>query len=243
MTRMTAYRRSATVAVAALLVSGVAAPTALAAAPEQPSATTAAPSPDDAPLVGAGLSLDLGAGLGLHAHGIAAAGINGAADVDGRVSLRVDKGSKITYVDKRVTGGQVRLVGGIQLSKGNKRVNITNVSVNLRSGAVTADVGARAHVVIGSVARPTVHATVRDGSSTARVHLGDGIRLNAGVLADVDAGLGTTVFADVGTGVDVDARLGADVAVAKHGHVHHGLLAALGLNLGLGLGLGVGVGL
>lgn len=240
---MSSYRRVSAVAVAALLISGVSAPAALAAAPEKaPAATAVAPSPDT-PLVGAGLTLDLNAALDLEAHGIVAAAVGGAVDVDGAVELKVGKGSKIKHQNKKVVGGKVVLTGGIELSKGKKKVRISNVSVDIKTGAITAKVGAKANVKIGTVAEPAkAEVVIEEGSTEATLKLGEqGINLSAALFADIDATLGTCLAADVDVeaGVNVDATLDVDADLAIGTELDADLVVALGLDADIDIDLGV----
>ncbi|MEU7580194.1 hypothetical protein AB0B50_21660 [Streptomyces sp. NPDC041068] len=240
---MSSYRRVSAVAVAALLISGVTAPAALAATPDKaPAATTVAPNPDT-PLVGAGLSLDLNAALDLEAHGIVAAAVGGAVDVDGAVSLKVGKGSKITHSKGKVLGGKVVLKGGVELSKGAKKVVISNVVVDIKTGLITAKVGAKANVRIGAVANPAnVEVQLMEGSTNATLKLGnDGIILNAGVIASLDATLGTCLSTnvDLDTGVTVDAALDVDANLAVGSRLDADLIVALGLDADIDIDLGV----
>ncbi|MEV3855467.1 hypothetical protein AB0J38_14205 [Streptomyces sp. NPDC050095] len=242
---MTSYRRVSAVAVAALLVSGFAAPAAFAATPEHaPAATSVAPSPDT-PLVGAGLSLDLNAALGLDAHGIVTAAVKGAVDVDGAIQLKVGKGSTIVHKNHRVTGGTVNLVGGIQLSHGGKKVVVSGLKVNLGSGAITANVEAGAKVravVLGSINVRTATAAIAEGSSVATLNLAnDGIKLNAAALVDLGTDIGACVDVDVDAGatVDVDAALDVDANLAIGTRLDADLIVALGLDADIDLDLGL----
>ncbi|MFE0101865.1 hypothetical protein [Streptomyces sp. NPDC059009] len=240
---MSSYRRVSAVAVAALLISGVTAPAALAATPEKaPAATTVAPTPDT-PLIGAGLSLDLNAAVDLEAHGIVAVGIGGASDDNGTVSLTVGKGSRITHKNHKIVSGKVLLQGGIQLSKGAKKVVVSNVAVDVKTGLITAKIGAKANVRIGTVNNPAeAKVELLEGSTNATLKLGEqGIHLNAGLFADLDAQLGTCLTSDIdaSAGVDVDAVLDVDANLAVGAKLNTDLIVALGLDADIDLNLGV----
>ncbi len=242
---MTAYRRVSAVAVAALLISGIAAPAALAATPDRaPAATAVAPSPNTV-LVGAGLTLDLSALIDLEAHGIVAVGVGGAASAEGRVQLKVGKGSVLSHKNKKITGGKVSLVGGIELRKGGKKVVISNVVVDVRTGLITAKVGAKvgvgAAVKLGAVLKSdSVYAELHSGDSSATLSLAkEGIALNAAVLANIGTQIGTCI--EVDADAVIDAALDVDLDLAVGAVVDVDLVAALGLDVALGLDLDLGL--
>ncbi|SDJ61021.1 hypothetical protein SAMN05421806_1011254 [Streptomyces indicus] len=238
---MTAYRRVSAVAVAALLISGVTAPAALAATPDRaPAASVVAPSPNTA-LVGAGLTLDLDALLDLEAHGLVAVGIGGAVAVDGEVSLKVGRGSVLTHKNKQIVGGKVLLQGGVELRKGAKKVRVTNLAVDIRTGAITAKVGAKANVRLGAVVKADeVHAELHEGTSKATLSLAtDGIALNAAAFADLGTQLGTCI--EIDTDTVIDAALDVDLDLAVGAVVDVDLVAALGLDVALDLDLDLGL--
>ncbi|GLZ32005.1 hypothetical protein Lesp02_41930 [Lentzea sp. NBRC 105346] len=109
---------------------------------------------------------DLNAALDLEAKQVVAVGIGGAGNhPDGGIELKVGKDSKTSHT-RKVTSGHVALVGGIQLTKDKVKVAISNVRVDIKSGAVTAKVGAEAGVRIGRVSEPGTAEAVKQAGTT-----------------------------------------------------------------------------
>ncbi|MFC7302979.1 hypothetical protein ACFQVC_01940 [Streptomyces monticola] len=223
---MTAYRRVSAVAVAALLVSGFAAPAAFAATPAQTpaAATQVAPSPET-PVKDGLLRVDLSTGLDLDTHGVVVAAVDGALDAsavssieaDAGVVLKVGAGSKIVHANGELTGGTIKLQGGLELGKGNKKIKISGLSVDVASGAIKATVGAKAGVTIGSVDLSDAEiAQTTQGKADAVVDFGGGaITLNSDLVAAVDADLATclSTSVDLDAGVEVEADLATAVTI------------------------------
>ncbi|MFI7117384.1 hypothetical protein [Amycolatopsis sp. NPDC049868] len=182
----------------------------------------------ESPLIGAGLTVDLNAALDLEGKGIAVSGVGGAVKDEDGIALKVGKGSKIVY-PRKVTGGKVLLVGGIQLSKGGKKIVISNVVVGITTGVVTAKVGAKAGVRLGTVNEPRHAEAIKlEGTTILTLKLAErGIRLGADVLSAIGTALGTPL--DIDEDVDVDADLDADVDLALGNKVNTSLVNALGL--------------
>ncbi|MDG4861717.1 hypothetical protein P8605_26620 [Streptomyces sp. T-3] len=256
---MTAYRRVAAVAVAALLISGVTAPVALAATPDRaPVAATVAPSPDT-PINGGLLNLDLSAGLDLGAHGIVVAAVDGALDAsvsadvnaDAGVALKVRKGSKITHKNGKIVSGKILLKGGLKLAVGKKSLLVTGLAVDVRTGLITAKVGAKANVKIGAVANPaSIEVVSEEGTKAAVVKMGnDGIVVGADLVAAIDARFGTCVrsnivaVADLGVDAAINAGvlLNTNVLLDADVNLDADLAVALGLDLDLDLDLGLDI--
>ncbi|MGW0736080.1 hypothetical protein [Streptomyces sp. NPDC002851] len=148
---MTAYRRTAAVAAAALLVSGLTVPAAVAATPDRaPAGATVAPQ-NETDITGGELRLDPHASADLKAEGIVTAGVGGAVDSTAGIALKVGPDSRIRYSDGRITGGTIKFKGGVQLKKGDERVSIGGFWVNLKTGDIIAELGFRAPIKVGSV--------------------------------------------------------------------------------------------
>ncbi|SDL02638.1 hypothetical protein [Streptomyces indicus] len=228
------YRRATSIAVAAVVLAGISAPAAMAAVPgHASSASTVVPSPDT-PLTGGLLTLDLATALKLGAHGVAVA-VDGKVQTDAVVRLKVGSGSKVVHQNRKLVGGTVVLDGTVELTKGSKKITVSRLSVDIATGAITADVDARTRVKIGSVVNPKSLTVKTDkGSTTAVIMLADqGVTLSADLLARIDAALDTKLSANVD--VNVNAALDVDAALAVGGKVNLDLAAALGLNTNLSL--------
>jgi len=141
-------------------------------------------------------------------------------------------GSKLIHRHHKLVGGTVLFKGGIQLSKGGKKVVLSNIALDIRTNVLTATVGAKAKVKIGVLTGDGAQVVSGNGSVNADIIINGGVELdaNAGVL--IDASLGTCVFADAGIviGANVDANVDLDVDLA----------VALGLNADIDLDLGIG---
>ncbi|MER5882933.1 hypothetical protein ABT160_03810 [Streptomyces sp. NPDC001941] len=232
---MSSLRRSGRItaaAVAAVVITGLAAPSAFAAAPAQaPAAVAVAPSPDT-PVKGGVLALDLAAALDLNAHGVVLAGVNGAVDLDAGVGLKVVAGSKLVHQNRKLVGGKLVLAGGIKLNKGAKSVLISNVSVDLATKSLWATVGAKVNVKLGTLGVRDTEVISGSGSVNADILVGGALHLDATAGAAIDAALDTCVFADadveVGVGLNANVDLDVDLAVAL------GLDADVDIDLGIG---------
>lgn len=226
--------RAVALAAAGVVIAGLASPLPAGAAPAPGVARAETAFRSDSPLAGVGLSIDLDAGLDLASHGVQAAGIGGAAEADGGITLTGAKGNKISYDRKHVTGGKVRLKGGIKLSKGAKKITINNLAADITTGAITAKVGPKAGVRIGTEHEPHDAGAIKPQGTTnlALGFAGAGINLDAGFVAAIDAALGTNVSADVepAAGVDVEAGLEVNVDLAIGAKVNADLIVALGLD-------------
>ncbi|MFJ2739807.1 hypothetical protein ACIO3O_09070 [Streptomyces sp. NPDC087440] len=232
MTRMSSSRRYGRVsaaAVAAVVLTGIAAPAAFAATPAAaPTAATAVAPSDDVPIKGGLLNLDLAAAVDLDAHGVVVAAVDGAVQADAGVSLVIDAGSRVITRNEQIVGGTVVLKGGVKLTAGAKSVVVSGVKVDLATGVVTATVGTRAGVRIGTMDVSNVSV-----DSDASLVLDSGLTLDAAALVWVDTVLGVHVFADVDADVLVDAYIQADVDAR--------ILVALGLNADVDVDLGLGI--
>ncbi|WP_147287816.1 hypothetical protein [Nocardia pseudobrasiliensis] len=182
-------------------------------------------------LAGAGLTLDLDSALDLAAGGVTVTAVSAARKVDGGINLKVDSASKLTYAEK-ITGGKVLLQGGIQLSKDSKKVVVSKVSVDIRTGSVTATVGGRAGTRIGSVVEPGSAEVVKNkGTNTVTLKLAEqGIRLAADFSKALDAALGTALADQVDADTAIEARLDVDVDLADGDKPNAALISALGLD-------------
>ncbi|WP_159080230.1 hypothetical protein [Nocardia suismassiliense] len=194
-------------------------------------------------LAGTGLTLDLHQAIDLDAQGIAVKAVDGARMDDSAVILPVDKGSKITY-GKKVTGGTVRLQGGIQLSKGEKKLTISNVAYDLETGALRGKFGSQPNIRFATIRHPDSAAIVLEDNSTIatlKLAAGDGIELSADFFAALDKALGTTLSSDmdVSTGIDIDATLDVDVDLANGKELNADLITALGLDDSIDASAGV----
>ncbi|WP_190046323.1 hypothetical protein [Streptomyces finlayi] len=230
MTRMSSsrrYGRISAAAVAAVVLTGIAAPAAFAATPAAaPTAATAVAPSDDVPIKGGLLTLDLAAAVDLDAHGVVVAAVDGAVEADAGVSLAVAAGSKVVTRNEAIVGGTVVLKGGVKLTAGAKSVVVSGVRVDLATGVVTANVGAKAGVRIGTMDVSTVSV-----DENASLVLDSGLTLDAAAFVWLDTVLGVHVFADLDADVLVDAWIEADVDAR--------ILVALGLNVDIDLGLGI----
>ncbi len=193
---------------------------------------------DESSLTGSGLTLDMAKALDLAASGVTVTAVGGATRAEAGVTLPVGRGSKITYAAK-ITGGKILLHGGIQLAKGNRKVAISKLGVDIRTGSITATVGDRAGMRIGTVAEPgSAEAAKTDGKTTVTLKLAQhGIGLDAALFAALDAALGTSIADQVET-VDgsIDASLDVDVDLADEGKPNAALITALGLDSNIGGG-------
>ncbi|MER7173969.1 hypothetical protein [Streptomyces mesophilus] len=198
-----------------------------------PAVTAVAPSPDT-PLTGGLLTLDLATALKLGTHGVAVA-VDGKVQTDAVVRLKVGSGSKVTHKNKKLVGGTVVLDGSVQLAKGNKKITVSRLSVDVATGIITADVDAKVGVKIGKVVNPkSITVKTDKGSAAAVIMLADqGVTLSADLLARIDAALETKISANVD--VNVNAALDVDAALAVNGKVNLDLAAALGLKTNLSL--------
>ncbi|WP_040733410.1 hypothetical protein [Nocardia tenerifensis] len=185
----------------------------------------------EAPLTGEGLSIDLNAALDLESQGVTVSAADGAKMADGGITLPVGKGSKLTYA-KKVTGGKVLLSGDIEVAKGEKKTKISNVAVDIKTGAVTAEVGGKAGVKIGAIAEPgNAELVMNEGTTKATLKLANsGITLESALLSGLDAALGTALADQVEPGTTIDAALDVDVDLASGSEVNRDLGLALGLD-------------
>ncbi|WP_329124738.1 hypothetical protein [Streptomyces sp. NBC_01465] len=227
------FGRIAATAVAAVVITGMAAPAALASAPAPaPAAASVAPMPGDTPIKGGLLNLDLAANLDLDAHGIVVAGVKGAVQADAGINLKVGAGSKLIHRHHKLVGGTVVFKGGVQLSKGGKKVVLSNIVLDVKTNVLWASVGAKAKVRIGVLSGDGAQVVSGGGSVNADIVINGGLVLDASAGALIDASLGTCVFADadvvIGVGVDANVDLDVDLAIA------------LGLNADIDLDLGIG---
>ncbi|MEV0091339.1 hypothetical protein [Streptomyces sp. NPDC050738] len=224
--------RIAATAVAAVVITGMAAPAALAAPAPAPAAASVAPMPGDTPIKGGLLNLDLSAAVDLEAHGIVAAAVSGAVQADAGINLKVGVGSNLIHKHHKLVGGTVKFKGGVQLSKGRKKVLVSNIVLDVRTNVLTATVGAKARVKLGVLTGDGAQLVSNSGSVNADIVINGGIVLDAGAAVLIDAGLGSCVFADAGIviGANVDANVDLDVDLA----IALGLDADIDLSLGLG---------
>lgn len=194
----------------------------------------------EAPLLGAGLSIDLDTALDLQAQGVTATGVNGATNANGKIELPVGTGS-IAYRDRKITGGRVLLEGGIELSKGAKRITVSDVAADIETGVLTGKVGDASGVRLGAVNDPgSAEVEKPESSSVATLKLAEqGITLAAGFAAAVDKALGTNLSAEFPSdGLNVAADLNVDVDLAVGAKVNTDLIVALGLQDQIDVNLG-----
>ncbi|MCM6775627.1 hypothetical protein NDR87_18715 [Nocardia sp. CDC159] len=195
----------------------------------------------DTPLTGAGLTLlDPDFALDLQRREMKVEAVGGARKVDADIQLPVAKGSKIQY-GKKVTGGKVILRGGIELSKGDKKLALSNMSYDIRSGGLTARVGAKANVVIGSANDPdSAEVVMNEGTTRATLKLANqGLKLHADFFTAVDNAVGSNLSADFPDGALIAAELDVDVDLAVGDKLNTALIVALGLDNEIDLDLGV----
>ncbi|KAF9967617.1 hypothetical protein BGZ73_000482, partial [Actinomortierella ambigua] len=180
----------------------------------------------EVPVRGQGLDIDLSTALDLDAQGVTVTAVGGAISQDVGINLPTASGSSLTY-DDRVVSGRVVFMGGLQLSLGARRVAISDLSLDIKTGVTTAKIGGNAGVSLGTVDVSDAHATKNEGSTKLTVILDKGLHLEPSALADIDAQLGTT--SNTQEGITTDASIRFDLDLAAGGKVNIALITALGL--------------
>lgn len=191
---------------------------------------TRAQTQQEAPLSGAGLTGDWNAAFDLEALGVVVAPVGGAIDDDGSVANPVGAGSKLSY-GTALTGGTVHLRGGIQLTKGSKKITVTNLTYDIKTGELTGKVGDKANVRIATNGTPDqAEVVLRQESTIATLKLGQhGLALGSEFLSAVDSALGTTLATEFEAGTAIEAVLDVDVDLATGSKLNAPLIIALGL--------------
>ncbi|MGH4028072.1 hypothetical protein ACQB60_03935 [Actinomycetota bacterium Odt1-20B] len=239
MSRTLLSARAAAFVVAAALASTVALPAAAHAAPAAPKAPVSAPAApvaapgDDTPIVAANSTVSLG--------------LNADLGIQGNVGLKIGSG-RIVTADHRIVGGTVNLTGVISLKAGAKAATVSNVSIDLATGAVRGSVNGRV-MVLGSIDTSSLHAYSKEGEHLLHLDIGlsadNNIVLSAAAAARLNAALGVDVLAEgavlttgsVDLGLNLDAALAADLDVDLNAAVDAGIDVDLGLNADIDLGL------
>lgn len=229
------HNRAAALTIAAVALASLAGPASAAANDATPVGALTAllqAAPSESPLAGAGLTIDLERALDLEGQGVATTAVNGATMEDDNVQLKVGEGSKVTYEHgKRGIAGKAVLTGGVQLAKDGKKIEISKVTVDLKTGAITARVGTAANVRIGTVNEyGSAEIVKQSGTTVATLKLGDnGVKLGTGLLDRIDAALGTNLDPD-NAGAEATASLDVDVDLARGDKVNTDLVYALRLD-------------
>ncbi|RLK58493.1 hypothetical protein CLV68_2960 [Actinokineospora cianjurensis] len=184
------------------------------------------------PITGAGLVIDLEGALDLGGQGVSAATIGGSGHIDDDVNFKVAKGSTISY-DRQIRSGRALLLGGLRLAKGTETLLVSGMSADLKSGVITAKVGLRPGIRLGTITAPaTARATKPVGSTTITLDLAtSGVTLDPAFAAAIDDTLGTALP----TNPVPRTTLTIDIDLIRGHSPNPDLLTALGLDSSLDL--------
>lgn len=109
-------------------------------------------------------------------------------------------------------------------------MNIRDLSLDIKSGMITATVGGKTNVKFGSVDASSVEVVKHEGSSKLSVKLDEGLHIDSSVISAIDKQLETKISEEVAEEESVDALVEFDVNIAPDGKVNRKLAAALGLD-------------
>ncbi|GAA2622192.1 hypothetical protein SMC26_32830 [Actinomadura fulvescens] len=182
-----------------------------------PHPVLAAPSPVT-PVRGLAV-LDLGSGLDLEGQGIIERPVNGAIhaaetpsiDTDQGVTFKMATGSNLLARNGQLTAGTFSFQGGVELSKGRKKVVLRALTLNVATGQVTAVLGSKTQTVGTFPLRDVEVSAKRPGSLDAVITFGGPLTMNAQTVAGMDAALGSQLAQDVDqdTGIEVPMQIHA----------------------------------
>ncbi|MFI0446833.1 hypothetical protein [Actinomadura sp. 6N118] len=169
--------------------------------------------------------LDLGSGLDLESHGITERPVNGATnaadnksiDTDQGVVFKMATGSSLVARDGRISVGKLSFQGGVELTKGRKKVVLRALTLDVKTGRVTAVLGSKTQT-IGTFPLGDVEVSAkRAGSLDAVITFGGPLTLNAQTAAGIDAALGSNLKEDVDpdAGIEVPMEVHAVVTLAS----------------------------
>ncbi|KAF9564855.1 hypothetical protein EC968_004415, partial [Mortierella alpina] len=184
--------------------------------------------PSRIPATGEGLQLDLDGALDLKTLGITTVPIGGATVFDEGVGLRVAKGSYLDYNTQNLENGKVNFMGGVQLGKGSKKMTISAVSLDIKSGQFTAKVDNKDKIPFGSVDVSQIEFEKPEGLTLLSVTLDHEFVLAPSVPAAINEALGLHIDADEDIDLE-DANVVFDVDLAFGSKVNIALVSAFRL--------------
>ncbi|MFE0170692.1 hypothetical protein ACFWZ2_00120 [Streptomyces sp. NPDC059002] len=230
--------RTASLAAAVAVVAALAGPAAAASATPVSARTTAPASVpgDSTPISSGPTSLE----------------VDSLLDLEGAASLKVVGGSLI-HSNHRITGGVVRLGGVVSLKAGNNRATVKNISIDIATGVVRANVAGKV-MILGTIDTSSLRLRSEPGSNLLYVVIGlvddNNIELGAAAAARLHGILGvqleegqTLLTGSIGAAVVLDADLAADLRVDLGAAIEAGLDVDVSLDADIDVSLDLDLGL